>query len=255
MTAASDANREFYDSAQPGRDDYWRKMAAPRARVSELLSLVRELAPRRVVDLGSGGGQLLAEIRALHPALELSGVDISAAQLAANASRYPDVRWHQLDLDADVTGVLSPLLVGAFDLVLASEIIEHLDHPEVFLANALALASPAGHLLLSTQSGPVRETEKRVGHRRHFRPSEMEDILRRAGWEPLRVWNAGFPFHDASKWYANLDPDASMNRFAGRPYGLREDLVCAALRLAFRFNSRHRGAQLFAVARRSEVPR
>ena len=79
----------------------------------------------------------------------------------------------------------------------------------------------------------------------------MKRALADAGWTPLRVWNCGFPFHDLSKWYANRDPDASMREFADRPYGVREDLICYALRAAFRVNSRSHGAQLFAVAQRS----
>ncbi|HNI61811.1 MAG TPA: hypothetical protein PKW11_17855, partial [Pseudomonadota bacterium] len=104
--------------------------------------------------------------------------------------------------------------------------------------------------LLSTQSGKVRETERRIGHQRHFTVAEMSALLDRAGWQPIRVYNCGFPFHDLSKWYANRDPDASMQQFAGGKYGLREDVLCFLLRLAFRFNSRSHGAQLFAVARK-----
>ncbi len=250
MTSASEANRGFYEQALPGRNDYWRKMAAPRARVEQVLALIDELAPSRVVDLGSGGGQLLAEIHARHPETELAGIDISTTQLAENARRLPRVGWHALDLDAGPQ--LPPGLRRAFDLVIACEIIEHLDHAETFLRTARDLVIPeTGRLVLSTQSGPLRETERRVGHRRHWTRGEMAEALARTGWEPERVWNCGFPFHDLSKWYANRDPAGSMDRFASRPYGLAENLICLALRTAFRANSRTRGAQLFAVARRA----
>jgi SAM-dependent methyltransferase len=250
MTDASDANREFYDRALPGRDDYWRKMAAPRARVAELATLLAELAPSKVVDLGSGGGELLAEVHGRCPGVALSGIDIATAQVESNRRRQPAIDWHVADLDAP--DAVPPALRGAFDVVIASELIEHLDHPERLLRNARDLARPAeGHLLLSTQSGPLRETERRVGHRRHWSRVEIRTALLEAGWTPLRVWNCGFPFHDLSKWYANRDPDGAMARFADRPYGLQEDLICYALRTAFRLNSRRFGAQLFAVARRT----
>jgi SAM-dependent methyltransferase len=253
MTTASDLNRDFYDRALPGRDDYWQKMAAPRARVRELLAILERVRPAAVVDLGSGGGQLLSEIESRHPGIELAGVDISAAQLAENARRLPRIAWHNLDLDRDVAHDVPVEMRQRFDVVIACEIIEHVDHPDVFLRNARALARRGtGRLVLSTQSGPVRETERRVGHRRHWSRGEMESLLVSAGWRPERVWNAGFPFHDLSKWYANLNPTGSMDRFGSKPYGLREDLVCFALRGAFRFNSGRRGAQLFAVARCGE---
>ena len=247
---ASEINRAFYDRPLPGRDDYWRKMAAPRFRVAELLAMLEELAPARVVDLGSGGGQLLAEVHARHPSMKLSGIDISSAQVAENTGRYPAIGWHVADLGAEDS--VPRALRGTFDVVIAAELIEHLDHPDRLLRNARDLARPGtGHLLLSTQTGAIGETERRVGHQRHWTVAEMKEALREAGFCPSRIWNCGFPFHDLSKWYANLDPDGSMQRFADKPYGLREDLICAALRLAFRCNSSRRGAQLFALAQRA----
>ena len=131
--------------------------------------------------------------------------------------------------------------------------IEHVDDPAAFLRNAAALAAPGATLLLSTQSGPVHETERSVGHVRHFCRSTMETLLKQSGWEPVRVWNAGFPFHDLSKWWANRNPYASIQRFGNCRYGPFERAICAALRLAFLFNTHSRGAQLFVVARRKHA--
>jgi hypothetical protein len=140
---------------------------------------------------------------------------------------------------------------GRFQAILATEVVEHLDHPEDFLRSVRQLAVPKrGRLYLSTQSGPLRETERRVGHQRHFTAREMTALLEKTGWQVLRAWNTGYPFHDLSKWYANRDPDKSMQRFGEQQYGWSENLVCVALRLMFRLNSSHRGEQLFAVAER-----
>ena len=251
-SADSDAeatNRAYYGRLSTGRDDYWRKMAAPRFRVETFLRLIADEPTGSLVDLGCGNGLLLGEIRARHEGIELAGVDLSQAQIEANRSRDPGVDWHAMDLDRSFG--LPADLKDRFDAVVASEIIEHVREPRTFLENALRMARPGrGRLLLSTQSGRLRETERRVGHLQHFTAEAMKGLLREAGWEPVRVWNAGFPFHDLSKWYANRDPDATMRRFGEQSYGLREDLVCWALRAAFRLNSNRRGAQLFAMARR-----
>ena len=79
-------------------------------------------------------------------------------------------------------------------------------------------------------------------------------LLEETGWEAAQVWNCGFPFHDLSKWYANLNPNASMKRFGLRAYGPLENAVALMLRLLFKLNSDSRGAQLFAVARRRSQP-
>lgn len=247
--AATEVNRLYYDRPSPGRDSYWRKMAAPRFRMATLVRLIAESRAESLIDLGCGNGRLLREVAAHHPRVSLAGVDLSATQIAANRDAHPEMAWAV----ADLAGPLPPdlALAGRFGVVIAAEIIEHVGDPEALLANALRLARPqGGRLLLSTQSGPLRETERRVGHVRHFTAVEMGALLERTGWRPLRVWNCGYPFHDLSKWYANRDPDRTLAQFGEARYGWKQNLVCYALRLAFRLNSRSRGAQLFAVAAR-----
>jgi ubiquinone/menaquinone biosynthesis C-methylase UbiE len=240
-----ETNEAFYGELRPGVQDYWRKMAAPRFRVATVLRELEKERPKTIVDLGCGNGALCEEIHARLPEAEVAGVDLSAAQVAANTQRLAWGSW----LVADLGAASPPALGRTFDAVVTSEVIEHVSDPAAFLRNARALAARGAMLVLSTQSGKVQETEKRVGHLQHFSVEQMTRLLTETGWRPERVWNAGYPFHDLSKWYANRDPDASMASFADRPYGPKENAICAALRLAFRFNSARRGAQLFAVAR------
>jgi SAM-dependent methyltransferase len=245
MSAGLETNTAFYGELRPGVEDYWRKMAAPRFRVATVLRELEKERPRSIVDLGCGNGALCEEIHGRFPDAEIAGVDLSGPQIEANAKRLPWGKWMVADLGA----AAPPRLERTFDAVVSSEVVEHVDDPMAFLRNARTLAHRGAMLVLSTQSGKVQETERRVGHLRHFTVDEMRALLAAAGWRPERVWNAGFPFHDLSKWYANRDPDASMASFADRPYGPKENAICAALRFAFRFNSSRRGAQLFAVAR------
>ena len=60
-------NRDYYEAPSPGRDDYWRYMAAPRLRVARIVELLRRIRPSSIVDLGCGNGALLGEIRAAWP--------------------------------------------------------------------------------------------------------------------------------------------------------------------------------------------
>ena len=244
-SAVLETNEAFYGELRPGVQDYWRKMAAPRFRVATVLRELEKEMPKTVVDLGCGNGALCEEIHARLPNAEVAGVDLSAAQIAANQKRLPWGTW----LVADLGDAATPPLGRRFDAVVTSEVIEHVNDPVGFLQSARALANRGAMLVLSTQSGKVQETEKRVGHLQHFSTEAMTRLLTETGWRPERVWNAGYPFHDLSKWYANRDPDASMASFADKPYGPKENAICAALRLAFRLNSSKRGAQLFAVAR------
>jgi SAM-dependent methyltransferase len=245
-TPAADFNRAHYERVTPGQDDYWRLMAAPRFRVSTILGILLEEPVGSVVDLGCGNGQLLSDVREHFPTVRLAGVDIAAAQIEANRIRNPEIEWISSDLSNPM-----PLPQRNFDAVIASEVIEHLDDPIRLLQHARELVRPNGRCILSTQSGPVHETERRVGHIRHFSAGDMTTLLSSAGWRPERVWNAGYPFHDLSKWAANLNPNRMMERFGDVQYGAVQKSVCFALRALFLFNSPRRGNQLFAVARRT----
>lgn len=243
----SDINRRFYDGAGRGVADYWRKMPAPRRRDAVLLGWLEALTPRAVVDLGCGDGRFLEEVARVLPAARRGGVDLSPVRLAENQARRPGDLWEARDLS--VAGDPAPEMRSAFDVVVAAEILEHVDDPLAFLRRARDyLRQGGGHLLLSTQSGPVSAVERRVGHVRHFSIDEVTDLLGRAGWAVERVWNEGYPFHDWSKRVAGWFPDASLRRFGGGAYGALNKAACALLRVAFRFNSTRRGAQLFAVA-------
>jgi 2-polyprenyl-3-methyl-5-hydroxy-6-metoxy-1,4-benzoquinol methylase len=253
-TSQTEKNRAYYSDLAPGMDDYWRKMAAPRFRVATLLELIAAspaaAGAGQLIDLGCGNGQLLSEIAARFPQLALCGADIAEPQLVQNRQHLPSCGFFAMDVNSP--DAVPAELGGRFAIITASEVIEHLDRPEQLLQNAYRLAQPGGRLLLSTQSGPVRPTEQRVGHLRHFTAAQLRALLTDSGWAPLRVWNSGFPFHDLSKWYANRNPEASLREFAGQRYGLKQELLCLALRIAFRFNSQQRGAQLFAVAERAD---
>ncbi len=246
--SADPVNVHYYSRLEAGRDDYWRRMAAPRARTETFLRLLSEEPARSLVDLGCGNGRLVAEIASRNPSLRLAGLDLSEAQVEENRRRTPGAEWKAFDLVSE--NPLPDTFAGSFDVAVASELIEHLPAPEQMLLHARQLVRPGGRLLLSTQSGPLRETERRVGHLRHWSAAEIADLLVKSGWRVERAWNEGYPFHDLSKWWANRDPDRTMARFSERPYGTSEKVVCALLRGAFRLNSRRRGAQLYAVARR-----
>ena len=246
-TAAASLNEEIYDRVAPGYLDYWRYMAAPRFRMDTILRQLADFNPANVVDLGCATGLLLSRVRQARPDVRRIGIDIAPQQVEMARRADPEGEWHVLDLDADSPAIPAPLL-GVADAVIAAEIVEHLDHPGRLLAAARSLAAPGGRLILSTQSGPMRETERRVGHTRHFTADEMDGLLWDSGWRPVRIWNAGWPFHDLSKWWANRNPDGSMDRFGEQAYGWSERFICWSLRQLFRLNSNRRGAQLFAVA-------
>lgn len=108
--------------------------------VYELCS--RWAAGRRVLDAGCGTGYGSDHL-ARRGAREVVGVDRSSGSIRYAARRYgrEGVRFLAGDLER-----VDEHVDGPFDLIVASNVIEHLARPETFLRRAQHLLAPAGEL-------------------------------------------------------------------------------------------------------------
>lgn len=99
---------------------------------------------KRVLDAGCGAGYGSAELAGA--ALWVTGVDRApeAVDFARASYRLPNLRFEQASCEA------LPHRDGAFDLVVAFEVIEHLENWRAFLGEARRLLSPSGQFVVST---------------------------------------------------------------------------------------------------------
>jgi SAM-dependent methyltransferase len=100
--------------------------------------------PAVILDLGCGDGSALAVAAGPHSAHRFVGIDWSADALR---------RARALGLTVVRAGVAAPGLPvadGAADVVIMSEVIEHLVDPDGAVAEARRVLRPGGELLLST---------------------------------------------------------------------------------------------------------
>ena len=116
------------------------------------------LGARRVLDLGTGDGRLLALLRRDRPAMVAVGIDFSALMLDAARTRFAG----DVGVEFVEHNLVQPLpALGTFDAVVSSMAIHHLEHErkralyhEVFellepggiLANFEHVASPSERL-------------------------------------------------------------------------------------------------------------
>ncbi len=112
-----------------------------RARLKLVARWVRSVDGRRVLDLGCGEGPLRD---LLEPSLHVVGVDISIDSLRT-ARRDGD---HPSLIQADGTVAL-PFADGAFDMVVCSEMLEHVTAPASVLAELRRVCSPNGRVILT----------------------------------------------------------------------------------------------------------
>ncbi|MEU8896961.1 class I SAM-dependent methyltransferase [Nocardia sp. NPDC048505] len=96
---------------------------------------------RRAADLGCGTGRTGGWLRR-HGISHIDGVDVSAGMLARARERGAHTTLAQADVRA------SGLEAGAYDLVIASLIDEHLPDLGPFYTEARRLSAPGGHCVM-----------------------------------------------------------------------------------------------------------
>jgi len=86
--------------------------------------------------------------------------------------------------------LLAPWETNAFDAAVTFETIEHLDDPARFLAGLAAALRPGGLLVASTPNETLLpfDPERFPHHVRHWRRSEFDALLERAGFRVEERW-------------------------------------------------------------------
>jgi SAM-dependent methyltransferase len=150
-----EANRRFYDLLWSGA-----RLVGPEQ--FNTWPLVRSLLPESARRLEVAPG-----LRPRLPLEDTQFVDISAPALAQLRRRSAHA------VLAEISSL--PFADGAFDLVCALDIIEHVDDDDGAFAELSRVARPGGTLLLSVPLHPARWTafDDFVGHKRRYEPQSL----------------------------------------------------------------------------------
>jgi 2-polyprenyl-3-methyl-5-hydroxy-6-metoxy-1,4-benzoquinol methylase len=111
----------------------------------ELLAMI-EFAPRAVLDVGCGGGATDLEIKRRFPAASVVGIE--AVPAAAMRARERLDRVIQADAESLDFGAAG-LELGAFDLIIVADVLEHMYDPWHMLERLRPLIAPGGCVLAS----------------------------------------------------------------------------------------------------------
>ena len=184
--------RDYYE-------DLWRDLPGELSpphwelRRSFLLSQVR--TGDRALDLGCGDGSftpVLAEAGA-----SAAGVDVAAAAIERAARRHPGLDFRLVPFD----GAL-PFEDGTWDLIWASEVIEHVADTARWLSEVRRVLAPSGRLLLTTPShgrlrlalGGVERFSPPLGDHLHlYTKRSLSVLLEEFGFGEVRVRTASGP--------------------------------------------------------------
>ncbi len=194
-----------------------------RRQAAMLAGVLQGLArPAVVVDLGCGDGSALALAARQLTAHRFAGIDWSVGRLLHARGLGLTV----LRAGVDAAGL--PLADGVVDVVIMSELIEHLVDPDRAMAEVRRVLRPGGSLLLSTPNlaawynrgllafgfQPVfsevslrgvygRPGRVVAGHLRLFTRRALAEFLAASGFRCVRI--AGAAYHDTPRSLRPLD--------------------------------------------------
>jgi SAM-dependent methyltransferase len=146
----------------------------------------------RILDIGSGQGDLARDLRNVFPEADIAGMELSEAGVAIASAKVPSVLFLQRDLLVPRDGP-APLASWARYAV-CSEVLEHIDDPMLFLTHASEYITPGGTLIVTVPGGPMSQFDRHIGHRRHYSPESLRKLLAGCGFSVELATTAGFPF-------------------------------------------------------------
>ncbi len=180
-------------------EDLWERLPAdldpPDLELRRSFALANIAAGERVLDLGCGAGDLTADIA--RAGAVVVGVDVAEAAVRRARSRHPALEFRTAPLDGPV-----PFADGSFDVVWASEVIEHVADTARWLSEIRRELVPGGRLLLTTPShgrlqlavhGIERYSEPLGDHLHLYTARSLRQVLGELGFTDVQVGAAGGP--------------------------------------------------------------
>jgi SAM-dependent methyltransferase len=156
-------------------------------RRSAIFDVLEGQPPGRVLEIGCSAGALLHDLRERG----YTGVGVELSPEARAIAEEVLAGDERITIRADVPK--SP--EESFDLVLAFEVLEHIERDGEALAAWLRLLRPGGRLMISVPAHRRRWniTDTLVGHYRRYDRADLEVLLDRAGLRIDSVSTIGWP--------------------------------------------------------------
>ena len=209
--------------------------------------------PGLLLDVGSGQGDCLYRAVASQCAKKYVGFELSEVGVSISRSKVPQAEFFQVDLFSPPNDI--SWLIGQCDVVICSDVIEHVDEPEDFCCLLKDYLKPGAYLYVTVPGGPMSDFDRHIGHRTHYDEASIIRLLTVAGFIVEKVFLAGFPFFNLYRMMVILrgkrlifdvksDAENSASGFIAR-------LMMQIFGILFKLNMSHSqfGWQIFAVAR------
>lgn len=154
---------------------YLAEYAAP-GRIASYVEIIRELDKhsvfentKTVMDAGCGTGHFLSELYKVRPDLQLTGTDFSEESVKISKNLLPQADFFTLDVYNIPTD-----FNNKFDVIICSEVLEHLLYPEKALKNLFNLLSDGGKMTLCVPNGRI---DNYSGHINFWSPESWKVFI------------------------------------------------------------------------------
>ena len=117
-----------------------------KSRNSSFLKLLEPNPDAKVVDLGCGDGDFSLKVKKKIGCSKIYGVDVFDPYIREAKMKGIDVIKH------DLNDFPYPFENNTFDVVISSQVIEHLFYPVKFLKEVYRILKPGGYAVISTEN-------------------------------------------------------------------------------------------------------
>lgn len=146
----------------------------------------------RLIDIGCGVGTL--DFYLARKGKKVFGIDISKNAIK-HASETAELLNLKDGLKFQVVDFPSQKIKDKFELVIATEVLEHMEDDKKALTTINNLLEEGGLLIVSCPSqnaplyklGLLNNFDKRVGHLRRYNPEDLSRLLEREGFNILEI--------------------------------------------------------------------
>jgi 2-polyprenyl-3-methyl-5-hydroxy-6-metoxy-1,4-benzoquinol methylase len=112
----------------------------------KVLSMLATLKPKRILDIGCGNGVLCDQIK--QAGYSIVGMDFDQVGIEIARKNFSDINFYSYGVQDDPTILTKE--EGLFDMVISTEVVEHLFAPHLLMEYAAAVLDKKGFLLVST---------------------------------------------------------------------------------------------------------